>query len=265
MILLNRILPAVLLTSASVFGGTIGSLTEASNTNTDLLIQNTSWGLAGGSYVLTYEQTSTGGRSNVSVVPNTSNGLSPSVNVTTAPRDNDPANNSSTAPRPIFITQPNLGFQVILNADFSAYQGPDVPPTKPNQLLLVGITPPEPSTGNTGLSITDVATVGVSNIFLGAPTETNEISTAGSMFTGDNSSFPTVLTADGNPTVNTGGVQTPTASTPSDFNSTTSSTTSQLDSMTGAALATVPEPSTVIGVSAALLGLGWLRRRNRKA
>lgn len=258
--LLHRVAPFFLLAAAAGFGESIGTLAEATQANTADLIENTSWGVARGSYVLSVVQTSTGGRDNLGVIPPMT--IAPPVS---SPANNDTNNNESTSTRqPIFITQPNLGFRVILTADFSAYQGQDSPIVNPGRVVLVAINPPDSLDGASGLSISDVTPIGISNLFVGAPTETGEVSTAGSLYVGDGNSAPTVLAADPNYRTPDPGA-TPTAATPySAQNPHPGSTTDQLDAMAGAAaLASVPEPSTAIGVSVALIGLGWLRRRTQ--
>ena len=223
MLFLSRLIPVVLLTAASAFSGSIGSLSEA-NTDTSNLVTS-DWGIPMGSYILSLDHAATGGRASISVV-------APPLAI--AADATNPTNNSEP-PAPIFITQPNLGFLVILTADYSAYQGPEAPIVDPGRIVLVGIN--------------DQGTDG-----------TMTLSPFGALYAGDSKVPPTVLTGDPNNSSATSGVA-PTATV---LNSQTGQTSPT--ALAGvAALTSVPEPSTTIGVPLALIGLGWLKRRSRNA
>ena len=255
---LNRLIPTALFALVTGFAASIGSLAEA-NTDTSSLV-STDWGLARGSYVLSFEQTSTGGRSAISIVP-------PPASLPTAAT----ADSTPEAPLPIFITQPNLGFQVILTADYGAYQGPEAAMDNPGQIVLISIASPS-ADGTLTLSPSDVFDLGVSNLFTGAPFEPGEVSDAGTLYAGDTNIPPTMIASEPIDSVASGPGATPTATgtNPADSSSSSetnqNSPTAQLDGITnGAAVESVPEPSTAIAVSLALIGLGWLKRRKEKA
>jgi hypothetical protein len=147
----------------------------------------------------------------------------------------------------MFVTQPNLGFQVILTADFLT-QGPDLPITEPGKIVFA-VTP------------SGASALGLSSEIASAPIS-GDVATAGLLFTGDSSAPPTILMSNASPTSRPASA-TPTAE-PSTATSASTSSPQAERIAAAAAIDSVPEPSTAIGVSLALLGLGWMKYRSKR-
>jgi hypothetical protein len=257
----RKVLATSLLIAASGFAGSIGSLAEANSDTSTLIV--TQWGIPQGSYVLSLNRFSTDSSSPFVVtrpqaaVTNTNTNTNAS-----ASQDTSQTTTNRQPAAPIFIMQPNLGFQVILTADYN-YESPTVG-FGPAPAGTPAIRQQDTMTTTYTLSASDTSTMGVSDAFVGAPFGGgSQLSDAGALFSGDSAMPPVVLTAGVGGTMpqtilsaDPGATGTPTGKTPS----TGPRTFDQIGVPT--ITTSVPEPSTAIGLGLALAGLGWLKHRS---